>query len=68
MIFSMISGTAMMMAGLMSAKACAMIAGEGTRVRKKMWQPWMNSKMNSNAIPYMWASGRMLSVLLPVFT
>ena len=32
-IFSMTSGTAMTMAGLTSWKACAMMAGEGTRVR-----------------------------------
>ena len=33
MIFSMMSGTAMMMAGRMSVNACAMMAGEGMRVR-----------------------------------
>ena len=33
MIFSMMSGTAMMMTGLTSARACAMMAGEGTRLR-----------------------------------
>ena len=55
-----------MMAGLMSVKACAMIAGLGTRVRKKMWQPWQNSNKNSNDMPYICAIGKMLTVFEPL--
>ena len=53
MIFSMMRGTEMITRGFTSAKAAAMMAGEGMRVRKKMWHPLMNSKRNSNDIPYM---------------
>ena len=30
-----------------------------------MWQPLMNSKINSNAMPYMWAIGRILMIESP---
>ena len=64
-ILSMMSGTEMTMAGFTSAKAWAMMAGDGRRVRKNRWHPWQKEKMNSTAMPYMWAMGRMLSVLEP---
>ena len=64
----MISGTVMMTAGFTVAKASAMMAGDGRRVRKNRWQPLQNPKRNSIAIPYMWAIGRMLSILSPAFT
>ena len=63
MIFSMTNGTEMMRRGLTSWKAWAMMAGEGRRVRKNRWHPLQKAKMNSIAIPYMWAIGRMLSRL-----
>ena len=39
MIFSMIRGTVMISLGCTVAKASIITFGEGTRVRKKMWQP-----------------------------
>ena len=57
-----------MITGLISAKACAIMAGLGMRLRKKMWHPQQNSKINSKAIPYMCAIGRMLIMGSPLFT
>ena len=39
MIFSMIRGTVTMSVGFTSAKACAMMTGDGRRVRKNRWHP-----------------------------
>ena len=58
----------MMTLGLTSWKACAMMAGDGRRVRKNRWHPWQKLKMNSKAMPYIWAMGRMESMLSPAFT
>ena len=55
--FSMMSGTAMMMSGLISEKAFMMTLGLGVLVRKWTCAPIVISKRNSNISPYMWADG-----------
>ena len=64
-IFSIIKGTDTTMRGLISPNALKIILGEGMRVRKKMWQPLMNSKRNSKAIPYICAMGSIEMILSP---
>ena len=58
----------MMMFGLTSAKACMMIFGLGTLVRKCTWAPIVISNRNSNIIPYMWADGSMATTLVWLFS
>ena len=57
MIFSMMRGTVMMRRGFTSENASMMIFGEGTRVRKCMWQPFAKQVQSSTISPYMWAIG-----------
>ena len=58
----------MMTFGLTSARACMMIFGLGTLVRKCTCAPMVISKSNSNIIPYMWAEGSIATTLEWLFS